>query len=84
MSDATKAALEEAINAHFAAENENVVVTGFVLHAVGTNLDPEAKGYTRFMSTCPDTQPTHVRMGLARMLVLDIDGTYMRMDPVDD
>lgn len=65
MSDETKAAMDEAIAAHFSDEWEGAIVTGYVLQLCGvTSDDIEAGDQTSYMREVHDGQPSHASLGL--------------------
>jgi hypothetical protein len=65
VSDATKAALDEAIQAHFADVTEGGLVTGYVLQAKGkTSEDLEGGDQTSYLREVPVGQDADSTLGL--------------------
>jgi hypothetical protein len=70
MSDATKAALDAALNAHIAdVTEENALVTAYVIHAAYITIGTEDRRTTGYMSEFADDQPYHTGLGLSVHLV---------------
>lgn len=80
MSAETKAALDDAIAAHVADEMD-AALTGYVLHASSIQLDGE-RGRTCYLAEYADSQPFHVTLGLAYLLVRRLDADSL--NDVDD
>ena len=69
MSDATKAALELALAAHIADEEENPqIVTGYILAAAITSFNDAEANRHEYWFDCPDNQPAHTTRGLSSLL----------------
>lgn len=82
MSEATKEALDQALQAHIADEGEGHLVTGYALIAVGINHDNLTRESNNYFTEFADGQPYHSSVGLATYLI-DVlrDG---RFDEEDD
>lgn len=74
MSDQTKAALDQAIAAHFGDSWEGAIVTGYVLQMCGLTMDDIENGQqTSYFREVAENQPSHVTLGL-----LDYSHTMFR------
>lgn len=84
MSDTTKAALDEAIAAHFADEQDGALVTGYVLQVQGqgfTEVDDDST--TRFLRAIAENQGVVVSLGLVDWLRLHLQGFALEPDDED-
>lgn len=75
MSERTKAALDEAIAAHFADEQDNALVTGYVLQVRGqgfTRVDDAQE--VRLLRSIAEGQDIIVSLGLVDWLRLSMQG----------
>lgn len=80
MSDATKAALEDALRIHVIDEGDGSYLTDWVVLAAGAMPDdPDA---TMYISEC-SSGPIHHRIGLARYLTRKYDEQLMADDDDD-
>lgn len=68
MSYETKSALEAALEAHFADEMEDGVLTGYIWIGVGVTNDQISEGGSAYLWDTPDNQPPHASMGLVSYL----------------
>lgn len=68
MSDATKAALDEAIQAHIADEADGSIVTAYVLLAANQTVEELDKHLTGFWREVSEGQAMHTTIGLAILL----------------
>jgi hypothetical protein len=66
MSDATRAALDAALNAHIAELTDGDIVTDWALVAGTTTLENIGTGVTRYWVEGNEGQPVHVTIGLLR------------------
>lgn len=74
MSTQTKAALDEAIAAHVADEQEGGgIVTGYVLLTSSANVEQLQNESTAYLFEAAELQPFHVGLGLAHRLTLMLD-----------
>lgn len=64
MSDKTKAALDEAIAAHFADEQGGAILTGYVLQAKGQGFAAEDSDRTRMLRAIAEGQDYITTLGL--------------------
>ena len=83
MSDSTKAALDEAIAAHFADEHDGALVTGYVVQMMGkgfTLSDDDEK--TRMLRAIAEQQGIITTLGLADYMRLHLQG--YALEPDDD
>jgi hypothetical protein len=72
MSAATKAALDEAIEAHLRDEStDGAMVTAYVLYIAYINPEIPA-GRTAYSCLIPEGQPYHSTLGLAHSLIEDM------------
>jgi len=78
MSTATKAALEKAVAEHIADE-QDAMVTGWVLQTAAIPNDAEDTDHTKYLSLNPSGQPFHVGLGLAHFLI-----DYYVLDEIED
>jgi hypothetical protein len=67
MSAETRAAMQDAIAAHMADENDGAVMTGYVLQTEGQHIQGEFVGYTSYMGAVPEHQSHATSLGLALM-----------------
>jgi hypothetical protein len=81
MSDSTKAALDEAIAAHFADVQDGALVTGYVLQVQGkgfTDVDDDHK--TRMLREIAEGQGIITSLGLVDWLRLRMQGFAIEPD----
>jgi microcompartment protein CcmL/EutN len=60
----TKAAMEDAIQAHFAAECSGALMSGYVIQMFGSNVEDIQEAGVRTLREVPDTQNIVTTMGL--------------------
>lgn len=77
MSEATRAAMDAAIEAHLADEDGGML-TGYVLKMEGRTIEGIEGGYTKSRWEVPSTQSVTSTMGLTHALHLDVENWYMR------
>jgi hypothetical protein len=68
MSSETKAALETALETHFADEMDDGVLTGYIWIGVGVTNDQISEGGSAYLWDTPDNQPPHASLGLVQYL----------------
>lgn len=73
MTDDTKTALEEAIQAHFAAEYEGAMVTGYVIQMFGSTADDIEEASIRTLREVPETQNIVTTLGLVRFAARTVE-----------
>ena len=81
MSDTTRNALDEAIAAHFADEQDGAIVTGYVLQIMGkgfTHHDEDDK--TRMLRAVADQQGIITTLGLIDYTRLHLQGFALNPD----
>jgi len=62
MSDKTKEAMEEAIRAHFADEQDGAMMVNYVIQMAG--IVPNNSDIIAYLRESPDDQAMHVTLGL--------------------
>lgn len=83
MSDSTKAALDEAIAAHFADEQDGALLTGYVLQVQGQGFtDSDDGDKTRMLRAIAEQQGVIVTLGIVDWLRLHTQS--FALDPDDD
>lgn len=75
MSAETKAALDDAIAAHFQDES-GALLTGYVLKMDGRSVEGIDGGFSNSRWEIPDTQSTITTLGLATALFEDVRAWY--------
>lgn len=68
MSDATKAALDDAIAAHINDTTEGGIVTGYVMQTAYFSTETENHGTSGYYVEVAENQAFHIGKGLASML----------------
>jgi hypothetical protein len=82
VSASTKAALDEAIAAHFADEQDGALVTGYVLQVQGQGFTDTDDDKTRMLRAIAEQQGVIVSLGLVDWLRLHMQG--FAIEPDDD
>lgn len=63
VTDETKAELERALAAHFAAEQDGALLGDWIVAMAGVHLD-DTREFARYSRDCAEGQPLHVSLGL--------------------
>ncbi len=81
MSAETKAALDDAIAAHFADEHDGAILTGYVLQAQGKGFtDEDDDDKTRYLRATADGQSFTILLGLVEWLRLMVRADALTPD----